>query len=74
MDWIQSVNINGDIEMKCEKNDISELYESINLKTSAYVEFNENDSIINIKSKWLIINEIVSIVNEYSSTSNNRTA
>gem|GEM_PF-4984408 len=60
--------------MKCEKNDISELYESINLKTSAYVEFNENDSIINIKSKWLIINEIVSIVNEYSSTSNNRTA
>ncbi len=60
--------------MKYEKKDISELYESLNFKTSAYVEFNENENIIDIRGKWLIINEIVSIVNEYSSTSNNRTA
>ena len=60
--------------MKYEKKDISELYESLNFKTSAYVEFNENENIIDIRGKWLIINEIVSIVNEDSSTSNNRTA
>ena len=61
--------------MKYEKNDINELYESINVDANFYVEIKENEYLTKIKNKWLLINEIVSFVNENPSNyNNNRTA
>ena len=74
MDCIRSVNTNRDIEMKYEENDITALYESINVDANTYVEIKDNENIINIKKKWPLINEIVLFVNKNSSTYNKRTA
>ncbi|MEI6543440.1 MAG: hypothetical protein WCL60_07955 [Methylococcales bacterium] len=61
--------------MKYEKNDVNELYESINVDANFYVEIKENEYLTKIKNKWLLINEIVSFVNENPSNyNNNRTA
>ena len=51
MDCIRSVNTNRDIEMKYEENDITALYESINVDANTYVEIKDNENIINIKKK-----------------------
>ena len=61
--------------MKYEKNDVNELYESINVDPNVYVEIKENEHLTKIKNKWLLINEIVSFVDENPSNyNNNRTA
>ena len=60
--------------MKYEENDITALYESINVDANTYVEIKDNENIINIKKKWPLINEIVLFVNKNSSTYNKRTA
>ena len=38
--------------MKYEKNDVNELYESINVDANFYVEIKENEYLTKIKNKW----------------------
>ncbi len=58
--------------MKYEKDDINELYKSIGMNSSSYLEIKEYETIINIKKKWLHINEILSFVKRNPSNYKNK--
>lgn len=51
--------------MEYEKNDVNELYKSVGIKTNSYIEIKENEAVIKIKKKWLLVDQIISFYTQH---------